>query len=131
MNEFSPAPQTVIPFSSLKDYAELPPGTLIEGVLPRILWTTQDWIEVKKVQAALNRDHDVEDRYPTRGYLHEHKGKRILVLGDGNTKAIVAWTRGQTVEFTVEGKLPEGISCSPLSRLKSRYHDLFRDFEYR
>lgn len=129
-SEFQNGQHQIITYNSLRETKAIAPGTVVAGVKPQDLWTTQGWIEEKKVQDALSRDCKTDDCYPTRGYLHKHKGKNILVLGDGNTKAIVAWIRGQRVEFTIEGELPKGADCTPLSRLKNQYNDLFREFEY-
>ncbi len=121
----------VLTFKEFRKAEEISPGTKVTGVKPADLYTTQDWIEGKKVQAALNREIDPNDEYPSEGYVHRNAfGKTILVLGDGNTKSITAWVRGKRVNFTVKGPLPEGQRYFPLSRLRNNYHDLFTGFDY-
>lgn len=120
-----------ISYADFKKTAVIEPGTIINSVRPSNLYTTQNWISEKKVSAALSREVEPEDRFPISAYIHEDKGKRVLVLGDGNTRAIVAWVRGVLIEVTIKGLLPEGQSCISLGLLKRRYQDLFVAFEYK
>lgn len=129
--EFQNGQHQIITYNSLREARTIESGTVVTDVKPQELWTTQDWIEVEKVRAALNRTVGPEDTFPTEGYTHKHHGKTILVLGDGNTKSIIAWAQGKRVEFTIKGELPRGQKATPLSRLRNQYHDLFREFEYR
>jgi hypothetical protein len=131
INEFAVELKQVIPFGSLGKEKELSPGTIVTNVNPRALWTIQTWIETQKVQVALNRIIDQDDTFPTEGYIHTHRGKIILVLGDGNTKALIAWAMGRQVQFTIKGQLARGQKAIPLGRLRQQYHDLFREWEYK
>lgn len=105
------------------------PGTVVTGVPPQKLYTTQKWISTTKVQHALDTGINPDDVYPTEGFIHEYHGKQRLVLGDGNTKAIIAWIRESNVQFTILGKLPQGTKYISLRELRNRYDDLFRGFE--
>lgn len=124
--EFFGEEHQTISFNSLKDAKELVAGTVVTGVKPQELWTTQEWIEVKKVMKALNTEREADDVYPTRGYFHDRK----LILGDTNTTAIIAMIRGKRVQFTVVGNLPKGQRYTRLKNLYNANSDLFTEFEY-
>lgn len=120
-----------VSFRDLKKLGEVNPGFLVIDVTPSHLYTVQRWIEPQKVLAALNREARSDDVYPTSGYVHRDiRGNLKLILGDGNTKAIIAWIRGKHVEFSIKEVLPFGTRYFPLSQLRSQYSDLFTGFEY-
>lgn len=105
---------------------------IVTTVKPLDLYTTQSWMDIVKVQIALNRKADPNDIIPTVGYIHKGRiGGLKIILGDGNTKAIVAIMRGLTVQVEVKGFLPDGTRYIPLKRLYQDNSDLFSDFNYR
>lgn len=119
-------------YSDLKNLKveEIESGTVITGVKPRDLYTTQNWISERKAIKALNSYYP-QDKYPTAGYIKEcQDGRKILILGDGNTKALVAWEREEKVTFTLKGKLPDQTKYHPLSRLRNSFRDWFKNFDY-
>ena len=128
--EFAEKEPQILSYSDFKRIGAIEEGAIIERVKPMSLYTTQDWISVRKVSDALGREVETTGKYPVSAYIQEREKGRILVLGDGNTRAIVAWIRGVPVDVIVKGFLPKDQRCISLSLLKRRYRDLFVGFEY-
>ncbi|OGK19033.1 hypothetical protein A2866_00300 [Candidatus Roizmanbacteria bacterium RIFCSPHIGHO2_01_FULL_39_8] len=120
-----------ITYGELKKFQieQIPIGTILTGVKPRDLYTVQTWIDTKKVLADLNSEVSPDLVLPTIGYLHKGRiGGIKLILGDGNTKSIVALVRGHTVQFEVKGLLPPNTRYRPLIHLYQDNADLFTGF---
>lgn len=82
-----------ITYEELKKFQieQIPIGAILTGVKPRDLYTVQSWIDTKKVLACLNSEVSPDLLLPAMGYLHKGRiGGIKLILGDGNTKSIVA-----------------------------------------
>lgn len=112
----------VIHNRELKNKHEVPNGTLIKGVKPRDLYTTQSWVGIDKASRLCDPNQPL---LPCRGYLFwNHLDQARLVLGDGNTRALMAWENRTTLTFELLGLLPEGIKAFPLSHLRNQFRDL-------
>lgn len=116
--------EKILHYRDIKGAGEIEPGTIIEGVKPRDLYTTQPWIDITKACRVLGRVPQ-DPVLPSRGYLFRRDdGRTKLVLGDGNTRAIAAWEAGDALSFEVVGLLPENVRAFPLSRLRHQFRDL-------
>lgn len=97
----------VIPYSEFKrlpvpEAVQLPPGTLVQGVKPRELFTLQDWLEPEKAARAI-KDF-INDGCVTQpiGYAKEVLGKQALVIGEGVHRSGCALVNGMRVDVRIE-----------------------------
>ena len=103
-------------------------GLVITNVPPRSLYTTQHFVDSEKISNFLKTTYPI-DFENLRGYWSMQLfGKPRLVLGDGNTRALIALQTGTHISITVMGQLPLGAQTIPLTKLYQTYVDLFQEF---
>lgn len=131
INETDTSPEE-IPEISFRDFLktrEADEGTIIRAVKPSELFTYQTWLDENKIANVLNY---IEDQSPEldqlTGYVRFHSklDKNILVIGNGNHRALYALVSGRTVDLSI-GKATVEHKDNPfrLSNLVKRYGNPF------
>jgi len=123
------------PKVSFKEFlatSEAESGSVIEGVKPSELFTTQDWLDDAKVANVLGY---IEDRDPRlteiTGYLHYHTkfDRNVIVIGNGNHRALYALISGKRIDVAIED--PRILLKENPFRLKNllkKYGNVFSSF---
>lgn len=133
MEEKVAAPPTLVigykEFKSLSasKLAVIPPGTLIEGVIAKELFTLQDWVSSDKVLRAA-RDF-VNGRCTTWpiAFPIGLRGKPVLVLGDGTHRSGLVVVNGRLIDVVTESPIRpmDPAKIRPLRAVVNRYRDMF------
>jgi hypothetical protein len=93
---------------SLKDFLktrEADLGTIITGVKPIDLFTYQSWLDDSKIANVLNyAEMQSPELNQITGYIQYHPKleKNIMVIGNGNHRALYAIAMGRTIDLAVE-----------------------------
>lgn len=100
----TPEERHKISFKGFLETGEAEVGSIITGVKPRELFTYQAWVDDNKIANVLRY---AEDQSPElnqiTGYIRFHTklDRNIMVIGNGNHRALYAMINGRTLDFLV------------------------------
>jgi hypothetical protein len=115
---------TTVSYNDFKqmDLTGMEGNLIINNMPPAKLYSSQTWIDTEKVKKALdyeNRDAP-EKEVLAIGYWHTlPTGRRIVVLGDGHHKSLLAWEDGRKINIKMIGELPKNLKFIPFSQFRN------------
>lgn len=91
------------------------------------LYTTQNWVDMSKLQMALQGNPDIAVE-PPAGWISYENGDLCYIVGDGNHRIAVGAINRDSLPFLIHGiwdpsKTRYGFN-NIIQKIKSEFHDL-------